>query len=126
MSSRLTMLIVDDSQVSRMMIKAIVHDTMPDWNLIEAGNAEDAVKQLEQSVDGVDFISMDMNMPGIDGLTIIPKLQEKCPDAKIALLTANIQDSVRKRAEEMGVQFITKPITEDKIIPFIRGLSDTH
>lgn len=126
MSSKLTMLIVDDSQVSRMMIKAIVHDTMPDWNVIEAGNAEDAVKQLEQSVEGVDYISMDMNMPGVDGLTIIPTLKEKCPKAQIALLTANIQDSVRERAEKLGIQFITKPITEDKIVPFIRGSEQSH
>ncbi|PCJ16250.1 MAG: response regulator [Gammaproteobacteria bacterium] len=126
MSSRLTMLIVDDSQVSRMMIKAIVHEAMPDWDVIEAGNAQEAVEQLEQSVGGVDYISMDMNMPGIDGLTIIPTIKEKCPDAKIALLTANIQDSVRAKAEQLGVQFITKPITEDKIIPFISGIDPTH
>lgn len=119
MAAKQVMLVVDDSQVSRMMIKAIVNDAMPNWEVLEAANAEQAVQQAEKNATGLDYISLDMNMPGVDGLSIVPQLKELCPEAQIALLTANIQDSVRDKATELGVQFIAKPITEDKIIPFI-------
>lgn len=119
MAAKQVMLVVDDSQVSRMMIKAIVNDAMPNWEVLEAANAEEAVQQAEKNATELDYISLDMNMPGVDGLSIVPQLKELCPEAQIALLTANIQDSVRDKATELGVQFIAKPITEDKIIPFI-------
>ena len=119
MAAKQVMLVVDDSQVSRMMIKAIVNDAMPNWEVLEAANAEQAVQQAEKNATGLDYISLDMNMAGVDGLSIVPQLKELCPEAQIALLTANIQDSVRDKATELGVQFIAKPITEDKIIPFI-------
>jgi|SaaInlStandDraft_4_1057021.scaffolds.fasta_scaffold95908_2 CheY-like chemotaxis protein len=39
-----TILIVDDSRVSRMMIKALLHDLSPGWQVLEAADAEEALK----------------------------------------------------------------------------------
>jgi CheY-like chemotaxis protein len=33
----------------------------------------------------------------------------------IAVLTANVQDALRRRAEDLGCWFLTKPVTADKI-----------
>jgi hypothetical protein len=49
------------------------------------------------------------------------KLLEKFPAAKIGLLTANIQEMVRKKASDLGISFIPKPITEERILSFIYG-----
>ena len=109
-----TILIVDDSRVSRMMIKAIVIDVCPEWNIIEAANGDDA---LAKSIDirAIDIMILDFNMPGMDGLTLAAILKEKYPEAQLSLLTANIQDSIQRKADKLGVGFVKKPITQEKI-----------
>jgi len=123
MSALKQFLLVDDSRISRLMLKAIIQSQYPEWRIAEAENAKVA---LGMCSDGdYDFISLDMNMPGIDGLTISPQLQKACPNAKIALLTANLHERVKEQAKEQGLIFIPKPITESKILTFLKeSLSD--
>ncbi len=117
MVSAKNVMIVDDSMVSRMMIRAIIEEAEPEWNVIEAKNSQEAVDKVK-SLD-IHIITLDMNMPGESGIEVVPKLKQEAPDAVIALLTANIQDSVRQSADELGLSFIAKPITEEKVLKFI-------
>jgi len=111
-------LLVDDSRISRLMLKAIIQSQYPEWCIAEAENAKIA---LGMCTDGsYDFITLDMNMPGLDGLTISPQLQKACPNAKIALLTANLHERVKQQAKDQGLTFIPKPITESKILEFLK------
>ncbi len=121
--SEATMLIVDDSKLSRMMVRAIVKQVQGDWNIIEAENGEDALVKSE--AETVDIMTLDYNMPGMDGLTLAEHMRQRFPDASIVLLTANIQDTIRQRAESVGVGFIQKPITEDKIAAFVDAHNGT-
>jgi len=111
-------LIVDDSRLSRMMIKGFTLATIPDCSVIEAEDGEDALTKCQGQE--ITRMTIDYNMPGMNGLTLCTELREKFPDANIALLTANIQDSVKERTEAMGITFIQKPVTEDKIATFMR------
>ena len=99
------------------MLKAIIHNQYSDWEITEAENAEVALAVCQK--EAFDFITLDMNMPGRDGLTVSPELQEECPEAKIALLTANFQERVKSKAEEQGLTFLPKPITEEKILEYL-------
>ncbi len=110
-------LLVDDSRISRLMLKAIIKANYPEWEVAEAENGESALKLCQYTK--FDFISLDMNMPGRDGLTISPELQDLCPDAKIALLTANFQERVKDKAQAQGLSFIPKPITEEKVVDYL-------
>lgn len=114
-----TIMIVDDSAVSRMMLRAIVENSYEHWNVIEAEDAGEAEKLSE--TNDIDLITLDMNMPGVDGLTIAPILKNNCPNAKVALLTANFQSRVKTKAEMQGLRFIPKPITEEKVLEFIES-----
>lgn len=110
-------MVVDDSAVSRMMLKAIINSAKPDWCVVEAESAEDA---LQKSVaTHVDFITLDVHMPGMDGLSVAPALKEQCANAKIAILSGKVQADVKARADELNLIFIPKPITEDKVIRFL-------
>ena len=119
MGDKKTIMLVDDSKVSRLMLKAIVENKFPDWQILEAGNAAEALKLSLYENEGINLITLDMNMPGVDGLTVAPKLKANCPNAVIALLTGNITEELRSRTEKQGLLFIPKPITEDKIIEFV-------
>lgn len=111
------MLIVDDSRLSRTITKTFVKEKHPEWTLLEA---EDGQKALELVKDQkIDLATIDMNMPGMDGITVGTKLRAQFPHARLSMLTANVQSAIRNRADEAGLEFIEKPITKDKILAFI-------
>lgn len=119
------MMIVDDSRVSRMMIKAIVQKSHSDWTLLEAEQGDDAIAKVKSALTAIDFFSVDYNMPGMDGLTLIENLRtHHAPSARFALLTANIQDAIRARAYDLEVLCVHKPITETSILEILEYFND--
>jgi len=110
-------LVVDDSQVSCLMIQAIIEGQYPDWQVMTARGADEATKLSASNV--FDYITLDMNMPGRDGLTVAPDLIEASPGAVIALLTGNLQERVKTQAEKLGLVFISKPVTDEKVLSFL-------
>lgn len=108
-----TVMIVDDSRVSRMMIRSHILKVFPGWTIIEADDGDDALSKLSEQT--INYFSVDYNMPGLDGLSLIARLREQCADSRYALLTANIQDALRARAYELGVLCVNKPITDTSV-----------
>lgn len=113
-------LVVDDSMVSRMMVKEIVKCYIPEVTIIEAGGGEQTLAQLS-SESKIDIAIIDYNMPGMTGLELISALEEFISIPKRALLTANIQDEIKQKTELAGVVFLNKPITEDVISHFLNS-----
>jgi CheY-like chemotaxis protein len=113
MSEAKHVLIIDDSLVSRMMIKKGLQDLCPQWQLSEAKNADEALEQVKEQ--RFDFFSIDFNMPGMDGLTLMAELNQNFPEAPKALLTANIQDAIQEKTTALNGRCINKPITEKSI-----------
>ena len=112
-----TMLIVDDSRFARHMIRKFITHAFPDWTILEAGNGQEALEKTAKVA--VDVMTIDFNMPGMDGLTLATALHTRYPAARITLLTANIQESVQQRAAATGVRFLAKPLTEDDRAAFL-------
>jgi len=112
-----TLLIVDDSKLSRLLIRTIVQRAHPAWRILEAANGSDALAKAETTA--VDIMTLDFNMPGMDGLSLAEQLKQAYPLASVALLTANIQQSIQDRAESLGIGFIQKPVTEDKVLAYL-------
>lgn len=122
MTDPFTLLIVDDSRVSRMMIRAYALDKHPDWQVTEAVSGDEAMKLVDQQ--HFDFCTMDVNMPGTLGIVAAERILEKYPAMRIAIFSANIQESLRSRAAELGAQFVAKPVTEKSVtqaIAFFKG-----
>jgi two-component system, chemotaxis family, chemotaxis protein CheY len=122
MSSFPTVLIVDDSRLSRMMIRAFITQAHPDWTIVEASNGLEALEKT--ATQTVDLMTIDLNMPGMDGLTLATQLQHNHPTAHIALVTANIQESVRQRAAAAGMGFIAKPVSENSVLACLSALEN--
>ncbi|MBT6175730.1 MAG: response regulator [Deltaproteobacteria bacterium] len=118
-----TILIVDDSLISRMFMRKAVQGTFSHWNVLEASNGHDALSAVEGKQ--VDIALLDLNMPGgINGLALAKSLKDVYANIQIALVTANIQSAVREKASALGVEFIAKPITEDKIVDFLKTCAE--
>ena len=122
MATEKTVLIVDDSRISRMMTKAFIHSLFPDWQIAEAASGEEAL-QKAPTLD-VPLILMDVNMPGMGGLAAAEQLRKLCPSSQITLLTANVQDATRNKAQALGVGFLEKPVTEERIHRLISAWSN--
>ena len=122
MSASKRVLIIDDSLVSRMMIKKGIEDLCPDWSLLEAKDAENALQVVKDNE--FDCFSIDYNMPGMDGLELMGILNQQFPGAKKALLTANIQDAIRDKTLSLGGQCINKPISEATIEQLVSYFND--
>lgn len=115
-----TILVVDDSLVSRMMIKAIIQSHVQEVKIIEAGSGAQALDKVEADQD-IDIAFIDFNMPGMTGLELISMLAEKLTIPKVALLTANIQNEIRDQALAAGVTFLNKPINEEVVATFLHN-----
>lgn len=105
-----TVLIVDDSRVSRMMIRSMILAKHPDWVMEEAVSGEEALEKIRTIIPHL--ITLDINMPGMGGLAAADVLVKECPGVCIVLLTGNIQESSRRKAGQLGIGFVEKPITE--------------
>jgi len=108
-----TILVVDDSRVSRLLSRQFILHKHPDWVVEEAVSGEEAIEKLATITP--DMILLDVNMPGMGGLAAVVKLREISPSMPICLMTANVQDAIREKAHLLGVQFAEKPITQARI-----------
>ena len=115
-----TILVVDDSMVSRIMLKTIIESYNPKADIIEANSGEQALNKLD-SDSKVDIALIDFNMPGMDGLELINQLEAVLAIPKRALLTANIQNEIKEKTTQAGVTFLNKPIIEDVVLGFLNN-----
>jgi two-component system chemotaxis response regulator CheY len=118
------LLIVDDSRTSRMLIKGIIASLRPDWRTVEADSGDAALVQL--GVELPDFVSMDVNMPGMSGLEAAGRIRIKHPEVRIVLCTANVQESVREAARKAGMDFVAKPITPASVTAMVSFFETTE
>ena len=110
MADKCVVLVVDDSRTSRSIIRKVLGQLRPDWEIAESPSGDDALARLDEIKPT--YVTMDMNMPGIDGVEASRQIHLRYPDLPIALCTANIQDSVKAAAAANGIHFVGKPITE--------------
>jgi CheY-like chemotaxis protein len=115
----ITVLIVDDSKLARIVAGKAIRILQPDWRRVEANSAEDAVVKLAEH--DIDVALLDYNMPGKNGLELAAELRAQRPSMPIAVITANIQDEIIAQARALNTAFIIKPLTEDGLRGFVAG-----
>jgi len=115
----ITVLIVDDSKLARIIAGKALGALQPEWQRTEAGNAEEAKARL--AAGGIDILMLDYNMPGMDGLALAAELRTLYPDMPMAIITANTQDEVLARARAANATFVARPVTEDGLRGFLSG-----
>ncbi len=105
-------LVIDDSGFQRKWItRALVdlgHET------VEAGNGFEGLKAAGE--EHPDCITVDLNMPEMDGITFLGSLNAGEHDIPVIVITANIQADARKQCEELGAAaFLNKPFKPDEL-----------
>src|ERR1017187_8908852 len=109
-------LVVDDSESQRFQLKRDLEGA--GHQVLEGLNGQDGLDKLVANPD-VNLIICDVNMPGMDGLTMCSKIQEvgKFPGLSIFMLTSEATAELKQKAKQYGVRaWITKPYVAAKLL----------
>jgi len=90
-----------------------------------AGSALEALDKLAGGIrPQLIVILSDINMPHMDGLTLLREIKTRRPDLPVIMVTAYGDDERRRRAHEYGAaEFITKPVDFDFLKAQLRQLA---
>jgi CheY-like chemotaxis protein len=115
-----TVLLVEDHPMNRKLFRDLLGFQ---FAVVEAGSAEEARERLREGLP--DLILMDVQLPGMDGLTFVRELKADPRTAAVPVIAVSAHAMLRdvEQAREVGcVDYITKPITDDPFV-FLARLS---
>jgi len=108
-----SVMVVDDSAIVRGLITRTLKSDPRIDVVASCSNGEMAV--LQAAKRALDVIILDIEMPVMDGLTALPKLQQANPDARVIMASTLTQRNaaVSLRAMTLGAaDYIAKPTTD--------------
>lgn len=111
----LRILLVDDHEVVRLGIKALLTRHSQFQVVAEAGTAEEAVEQALQHQP--DVVVMDIRLPGKSGIVATEEITQKLPGTKVIMLTSFAEDNMLFDAIIAGASgYILKQIGSGELI----------
>ena len=112
-------MVVDDSRVVHIEMKKMLEDT--DYEIVDyCRNGEDALEKYESVRP--DLVTLDVVMPGMDGLETCEKLKKLWPEAKIFMVSSMAYNDIIDRAAALGAKgFLFKPFTKESLLEGLEG-----
>ena len=105
-------LIVDDNETWHEILENSLH--MFDIQVFHSYSGKESLELLKKCDKNYDLILMDWNMPELDGIATVKKIEEQCSDMKIPsiiMVSSFREDAIAKLAQNVGVNiFLQKPI----------------
>ncbi len=124
--SEVTILLVDDSPTSRMLLEAILHGAAYK-NVLMAASGGEALALLQHAADGSaplpDLVLMDINMPEMDGIETVRRIkeQELLVDIPVIMVTVSDERESLERAFQAGaIDYINKPVNKMELLARVR------
>ena len=120
------LLIIEDSVSFRQLLKESLLARFPMMEVLEAGDAGEALKRVKAF--SPDLATVDIQLPGENGLDLTKKLKAECPNLKIIILTMHDTPEYREAAHQSQANyFISKgSSTKEEILTLIESaLSET-
>lgn len=119
--SKIRVMVVDDHQVVRQGVVALIN-TEADLSVVaEAANGEQAVELFREHQP--DITLMDLRLPGLGGVDAIKAIRKDFPTARIIVLTTYDGDEDIYRALQAGAQsYLLKGVSFDELLEAIRSV----
>ncbi|HBX71008.1 MAG TPA: DNA-binding response regulator [Chloroflexi bacterium] len=114
-------LLVDDHEVVRLGLRALL-ERHPQFEVVaEAGTARDAIEQVEQY--SPDVVVMDIRLPGGSGIEACEEISEKHPETKVIMLTSYAEDEMLFSAIRAGASgYVLKQIEGEGLVRAIEAV----
>lgn len=115
-----TVLIVEDDDLSRKLFGDAL--TAEGYRVIEAGDGQAAVSALEG--ESPDLMITDVMMPRMDGITLLGRAREMCPDMRIILMTSfSSTEIIIGALRNKVIDFLPKPFGLDELLSIVEAVT---
>jgi CheY-like chemotaxis protein len=122
-----SILVVDDEpDVAELFRQRFRRETRDGTYVIHFANSgEGALELLTEGIKPTLIVILsDINMPGMDGLTLLGEIKDRFPELPVMMVTAYGDDERRRRATDLGAfEFVTKPVDFDALRAQLRQLA---
>jgi two-component system chemotaxis response regulator CheY len=118
-----TILVVDDSNTVRNMVESALRSRR--YAVLTAADGLQALEALERQP--CDLVVLDINMPHMDGLSLLKAIRERAGWAAlpVLMLTTEGQESDRNRAMALGASdYLVKPFKPAQLLERVSALLD--
>lgn len=116
---KIRVLIVDDIPETRENLKKLLYFETDIEVVGAATSGEEGIELAKQYQPHI--VLMDINMPGMDGITASEAITQEVPFAQVVMMSVQSEADYLRRSMLAGARdFLTKPFTSDELISTIR------
>ncbi|MEA2199595.1 MAG: hypothetical protein QOI89_191 [Solirubrobacteraceae bacterium] len=114
-------LLVDDHPLTRSALAGLL--TQHGFDVVgEASDGEEAIEAATRLAP--DLILLDLSMPGLDGLSALPRLRAAAPDCEVVVLTASgTEENLLGAIRGGAAGYLLKSEPPERIVDFLRGVA---
>jgi DNA-binding response OmpR family regulator len=95
------------------------------YHVIEAVDGGDTVKAFKKNKDRINLLILDVIMPKKNGKEVYKEIKKVKPDIKVIFVSGYSADIINKKGIlEVGMNFISKPVSPDDLLIKIRDVLD--
>ena len=110
-------LITDDAAFLRMALNKML--TQAGYSVYESASGEETLEKYKKLQP--DLVTMDITMPGMDGITTLKELKKIDPDCKVIMCSAmGQQEKIVSAIQAGATDFIAKPFQESRVLAAVR------
>jgi DNA-binding NarL/FixJ family response regulator len=115
-------LLVDDHPLTRSALSGLLAQNGFDV----VGEAEDGEQAVVRAAElAPDLILLDLSMPGLDGLSALPRLREAAPNCEVVVLTASgTEENLLGAIRGGAAGYLLKSEPPERIVGFLRGVAN--
>jgi len=111
--ARSTVLVIDDEPNILTSVRRALE--LEDYKVEVAGGGRIGLEKLAERE--IDLVLLDVMMPGMNGLDVLPKIREKWPSVVVVMMSGNATIETAVNATKLGAyDFVEKPLGSDKLL----------
>ncbi len=111
--------VVDDSAIGREVVKKAL-ELNGYSDVVEAEDGVDALEKIKKNTKKVELYILDINMPKMDGLTLLGEIRKTDTSTPIVMLTTETDKGKMVKAKTLGATgWVIKPFDGEKFIKVV-------
>jgi CheY-like chemotaxis protein len=116
-------MIIDDDTINNMVCQLVIKNSVPDSTTMCFVNPIEALEYLKDiNHSKPEIILLDINMPEMDGWEFLEKYESVELKTKIVILSSSTNENDKYRAEKhpLVINYVSKPLTIEKMMKVVR------
>ena len=110
-------LVIDDDEWIRRLLQDLFQES--GFTVMQAEDGESACVLFSRHAEEIDLVTLDLDMPGIDGVETFHRLREIQPEIKVVILSGSPR---YQGFNPPQVPRVNKPFSADRLMDCVRGL----